>query len=96
MNVAFVQHSEHDVNRHERRQNQPRLVRQRRLKCLSCPLEACANTGRQSDLAFRSLNRLYCVSERRTWSKIERQRHRGELPLVVHSQRRSTRFKARE
>ena len=39
VNVAFVQHAQHDVDRHQRRQNQHRLVGQRRLKRLRRALE---------------------------------------------------------
>ena len=34
MDVAFVQHAQHDVDRHQRGQNQQRLVRERGLKGL--------------------------------------------------------------
>ena len=41
MNVAFVQHAQHDIHRDDRRQNQPGLVRQRIAERLRrCP-ESC-------------------------------------------------------
>jgi hypothetical protein len=33
MNIALVKHTEHDINGDDRRENEPRFVFQRRLKC---------------------------------------------------------------
>ena len=39
VNVAFVQHSQHDVHRDDGGQNQKRLTRKRILESRRCPLE---------------------------------------------------------
>ena len=50
MNVALVQHAQHDVHRHQRGQNQDRLVGQDGLESLRGSLEARMDAGRQADI----------------------------------------------
>ena len=48
MDVAFVQYAEHDVDRHQRGQDQERLVGERGLEGLGRSLEAALDARRQS------------------------------------------------
>ena len=53
VDVALVEHAEHDVDRHQRGQDQQRLVGQRVLKRLRGALEARLDARREADLAAR-------------------------------------------
>src|SRR5207253_6309569 len=87
MDITLVQNPEHDVDGDERRENQPRLVRQRSLEGLGCALKTPPNTGRQADLLSSPLDRCHRVTERVARREIERERDGRELSLTTHDQR---------
>ena len=89
MNVAFVQHSQHDIDSDQRRQNQQRLVGERRLKRPApCPGSwGDTEAGRPISLSTL-LNRVHGIAERSAWRQIEGERHDGKLPLMVDRERR--------
>ena len=83
MDVAFVQHAQHDVDRHQRGQNQHRLVGQRCLKRLRRALKRGLNAGRHADFVLDLVHRLDGLAERCVGSQIERKRHHRKLALVI-------------
>ena len=80
---ALVEHAQHDVDRHDRRQDQPAFVRERSLEGERRALEARAEGGRQPDLLRRAFNGLNRFAERSARRQVERERRRRELRLVV-------------
>ena len=83
MDVAFVQNAQHDVDRHQRGQNQHRLVGQRSLKGFRGSLKRRLNAGRQANFVLGLVHCLHRLSERRVGSEIERKRHHRKLALVA-------------
>ena len=53
VDVALVQHAQHDVDHHQRRQDQPDFIRQRVLEGSGRALEARMDAERQADLLLR-------------------------------------------
>ena len=96
VDVALVEHAEHDVHDDERGQDQQRLRGERGLEGLGGSLEAGVDVGRQADLPLRRLDVLDRVSERRARREVEGERDRGELALVVDGERGRARLVARE
>ena len=88
MDDAFVQDAEHDVDRDQRERDQERLARQRLLERLRRSLERTARGRRQADLQRCLVDRVDRLAERDGGREVERDRHRRELSLVVHRQRR--------
>ena len=72
MNVAFIQNAQNDVDGHQRRQNQDRLVRERSLESLRGSLKGRLNTRRQSDFVLGQVHRFHRVAQRRIRRKVER------------------------
>ncbi len=64
MNVAFIEHAQNDVHGHQRRQNQDRLVRKRRLESLRRSLESRMDAGGQTDFLLRQLDGVDGLSQR--------------------------------
>jgi len=54
MDVALVEHAEHDVHRDDRGEDQPKLVRERALERGRGALKLQLCTGRQSDLSAKA------------------------------------------
>ena len=80
---AFVEHAEHDVDHHDRRQDQPRLGGERALELRrvarhSCRRSSAAGRCRCSAAATAS----HRVAQRCAGRQIEAQRHRRELRLM--------------
>jgi len=96
VDVALVEHAEDDVDGDERRQDQERLVRERRAEGLRRPLEAAVDAVRQLQLAERVLDDVDCAAERRPGRRVEGERDDGELPLVVDDERRQRLARARD
>ena len=92
VDVALIEHAQHDVDRHQRRQNQQWFARQRRLEGLRRALEAGLNAGRQSDLAAGRFDRLYRLTQGHAGRQVEGERDGGKLTLVIDGQRRCRRF----
>ena len=63
MDVALVQHPQHDVDGHDRGQNQQRFARQRIAKRRRRPLKAGMNAGRHLDLLLGSVDRFGRVAQ---------------------------------
>ena len=82
VDVALVEHAQHDVDRHQRGRDEQRLIGQGRLECLRRPLEAPLDARGQPEPADRRLHRRDRIAEGRPGRQVERQRHRRELPLA--------------
>ncbi len=96
VDVALVEHAEHDVDGHERGEDEQRLVRERGAEGLRRALEAPIDARGKSDLAGRPLDEVDAGAERRAGRQVERQRHRRKLPLVAHEQRRARPGRSRD
>src|SRR6267378_4300687 len=96
MNVTFVENAEHDVHRYERSQNQNRLVGERAQESRGRALEGGLNAWRHANFIFDFVNGVDRFTESGIGSKIERQGHYRELPLVIDGQSRTARFKTGE
>ncbi len=88
MDVALVKHAEHDVNRQERGQNQQRFVGERRLEGLRRALETRLNRSRHPKLLLGSIDGAHGIAQRDARRKIERERDRRELALMIDGERR--------
>ena len=88
MDVAFIEHAQHDVHREQRRQNQPRHIGERRLERLRGALKAAVNVGGHANLTFNFLRGIDGFTKRHAQRQIERERHRWKLPLVIDTLRR--------
>ena len=82
MDEALVEHAEDDVDDDERRGDQRRLARQRRLERLGVALEGGDDRGRHADLARRLGDGIDRLAERDAGLQVERQRDGRELALV--------------
>ena len=96
MDVALVQHAQHDVHGDDGRQNQPAFIGQRCLKGPRRALEASLDAGRQSDLGCGLLNRLHRLAQRSAVAQVEGDGDRRELSLVVDGQRPGGGFEVRD
>ena len=74
MDVAFVEHAEHDVHRHDGGQDQQRLVDQRGLEGVGGPLESCLDARWQPDVAFDGIDGGDGLAKRRALGEVERHR----------------------
>ena len=63
VNVALVEHPEHDVDRGQRRQDQDRLVAERLLVGAAGTLEAAVHRRGHVDLVDRSRDRRLCIAQ---------------------------------
>ena len=87
MDEAFVQNSQHDVDRDQRRQNQQRLVRERVVERCRRALKVGLQAGGRIQLVGQLVNLADRRAERRVRSQIERDGHRWKLALVRDGQR---------
>ena len=71
MNVALIQHAQHNVDRDDRRQNQPAFVRQRSLESLCRALKTAVHALRHSYLGLRLLQILHCLPQRNSIGHVE-------------------------
>ena len=83
MDEAFVQHAENDVHRDDRRENQDRLVGQRRFERAGGSLEGRFDAGGHTQVPRHLLNLVDSRAERRSWSQIEGKSHHRELALMI-------------
>ena len=88
MDVALVQHAQHDVHGDDRRQDQQQRVVERGLERERRALEARLHAGRQADLPFRGANRIHRVAQRGAGREIERNGRRRKLAEMIDDQRR--------
>ncbi len=87
VNVALVQHPEHDVHHDQRRQNEQRLVGQRCLKRRGRTLELRIHAGRQLQVRVHLVHHRDRVADRLAGRQIERDGRRRKLALVVDRER---------
>ncbi len=88
VNEALVEHAEHDVDRHQRGQNQQRLIGERILERGSGALEAGLQAGRHVHLFLHLVDSGNGVAQRGVWRQIERDGDRRKLSLVIDGKRR--------
>ena len=88
VDVALVEHAEHDVDRDQGGGDQQRLVGQRLLEHLGGALEAALHGGRHPDGRDSLGDGGLGVAERFSGGQVERQGSRGRLALVVDRQGR--------
>ena len=84
VDVALVEHAQHDVHGDHGGQDQDGLVGQRGLERLRRPLEAGPHRGRQAEVALDLLDGAHGVAERGIGGQIEGERHRGKLLSLIH------------
>src|SRR5882762_8730927 len=70
--------AENDVDGHQSRQDQIGLALERTLKSLCGSLKGAGDGGRKAHLRRFPVDRVHCLTQRRSWSEVERQRHGGE------------------
>ena len=70
VNVALIEHSQHDVDRDECRQNQQRFVAQRGLECLGRALERGIDAQRQAEFFLGLFDRLHGLAQRCPGAKL--------------------------
>src|SRR5713226_3712625 len=96
MNVALIEHSQHDVNGDDRGQNEPGLTRKRIVKGSRGSLETGVDAARQIDFLFRLRDRRGGLAQGNSGSKIEGQVHHRKLAEVIDGERCITQLKASE
>ena len=84
MDVALVQHAQHDVDHEDRGGDQQRRGGERLLECLSRSLERALQRRGHLEVVAHPLDGIDGLSERRAGRQVERQRHRWKLTLMVH------------
>ena len=87
MDVALVEHAEHDVHRHHGGEDQQQRVAERGAEGERRALEARAHARRQADLGFGRTRSPPPRAERRAGREVERDRRRRELAEVVDRER---------
>src|ERR1700761_4533127 len=87
MDRALVENAENDIDDHKRSCDQNRGVGERRLKCLSIPLETRGDGSRLSAFLLELSDGIYGFAKGYPRSQIERDRGRGEHPLMVDHDR---------
>ncbi len=88
MDQAFVEDAEHDVDRDDRRQNEPRLALQRFREFGRVAVEGSGHRRRQVDGLLRRVDRRKRVAERGVGCQIEADRDSRELILMADRERR--------
>ena len=88
MDVALVEHAQHDVDRDDGGQDKPELVRERRLEGERRALEPELRARRKADVPLRRLDGLDGVAERRAARQVERDGRRGKLAGPIDDERR--------
>src|SRR5262245_31127140 len=87
MHEAFVENAEHDVDRDDRRQNQPGLPGQRARELIGIAGVATNHRGGHAYLLLRLADGGYRIAERSTVREIEADGDGGELVLVKDGER---------
>src|SRR5690349_17113495 len=96
MHDTLVQHSQNDIDRRQRGENQYWLTRERILKCLRSTLEPTMHRGRHTHLPFYGGERIDCLSERHIGSQVEGNCDRRKLSLVRNRNRSLRHFEVRK
>ena len=92
VDVALIEHTQHDVHGHHRRQDQQQGARQRRLERLCSALELGLHANRHADVFLHLINQFDRLPQRYAGRQVERDHHRRELPDVGNGQLRLTLF----
>ena len=87
VDVALVQHAEHDVDGDERGKNQPSLVGQRGAEHRRGALKLLVNTGRQTEGGHGVVDVLGGLAERSARREVERDGGHRELAEVIDRHR---------
>ncbi len=90
MDIAFIQHAQHDIHANHRGQDQPQLIRQRGLIGAGRAQESHRHRLRELDLGGGFLDAVHCRTQRNARRGIEAQRGGRILRHVRHLQRRRT------
>lgn len=90
MDKTFVQHAENDVHRHQCRQDQPRLARQRALEGLRRALEVAADRIGHAQLALGAFKDAHRIAKGHARGQVERQVGGREQAVVADRQRPGT------
>ena len=61
MNQALIQNTQHDVNDHQRRKNEQRLLALRLLRGAGCALKTAAHIVGQANFSFRLFDRILAL-----------------------------------
>src|SRR5690349_19724507 len=88
MYEAFVEDTQHDVDRDDRRQNKPGLPGQGAREFIGIAGVVAHNRGWHADVLLRLADHAYGVAKRSAVCKIEADGHRWELVLVKNGERR--------
>ncbi len=88
MDQAFVEHAEDEIDDEQRCGYQDRRALQRCAERLGVALKAGLQRERGVQLFFSRLNAAYRLADRGARCEVERDRHRGELALMVDHKRR--------
>ena len=87
MHEALIQHAENDVDRHQRREDQPRLAGQRTLERLGRALEVADDGGRHADFVLGLVEHDHRIAQRHAGRQVERQVGRREHAVMADGQR---------
>jgi hypothetical protein len=87
MHEALVQDAENDVDGEQRCRDEQRLGRERELELMCGALKGRLQGIGFADRGLGALNGFHRIAERIAWRKIERERHRCKLALVVDGKR---------
>ncbi|TWG86307.1 hypothetical protein L602_002100000960 [Cupriavidus gilardii J11] len=96
MDVALVQHAEHDIDRDQRGQDQDRLALQRILEGAGAAGEVGLQRFGGADACHLMADAVGRLRQRYALGEVERDGGRGELALVVDPQRRAGRHDPRK
>src|SRR5207249_5488739 len=96
MDVALVQNTQHQVDGHQRGQDQDRLVGERGLERLRRTLKLSLYAGWEPDFRLGAVDGLNCVAQRSARGNVERERDDRELPLMIDGERGRAWFEFRE
>ncbi len=89
MDVALVEHAQHDVHSQQGRQNQEGLTGQGAFEFLRRAHEVGAHSSRHADLGLGAVDGVDRIAQRQTGRHVERDRHCRKLPLVSDGQGRA-------
>src|ERR1700734_2684604 len=87
VNVALIEHAQHDVHGNYGGDNQDQLVRERILERSRGALETGLNGGGKANRALGRLDGLSRLAQRNAGGQVKGNRHRRKLALVIHRQR---------
>ncbi len=89
MDVALIEHAQHDVDGDERSENEDGFVGQRGLESCGSALEAGVDRGGHADGLFHAIDGRDCISQRTPRRQVEADDGGGELALVADGQLRA-------